>query len=671
VRAREGLVATIDGPMKRVPPIPGSGEGRFSSTDRDRSGAGSVPAKRCDLERLWTVPYGTIPVDPEVPELPPTLAMASSFLPGRFQVLEELSRTDDEILLRARDELLHREVWISRPAQETRASEDRAELARSLRQARALARVQHRGVIRLLDVLETEIGPVLVMEPAAGELLSDMLTRKGRLAPKETRDLAVSVCSALEAVHAAGVVHRGISSSSILLRSDGSPCLVGFVFAKFHGTGQSVFGTTFAYAGQKPLGPGEIAPPAPPYPAPEQILGQPADARSDLFGLGWVLYECLTGAGPYPADLDPDHWNAPTDPRRSAPGVAKCFAETILKCLSPSPAKRFASAREVREAIEREPAASAEHAPDRTARPATKKVAVVAGLALLLLGGGVWWALRAGGAGAAAAEETRGLGAPRTNRNGTSHSDRYEHSRALLIGIGEAYAKHGFPVLPNAERDVATIGERLSTIATTEERWDVELLQGAKATHDGILARLRAIADAAQTNDKVFIYYAGHGIGHDVSERSGWIIPADGLTEDQDPSRKTWVRFDEFGHLFDESQAKHVLVAMDCCYGGRLVASRAGAAAKYSRRLVAEPAKVILSSGRPHEQVSDGVRGENSPFARAFLDVLSRTDIDAVTTSDLYASIERRFVEDDVSHLPVRGTPPGAPLSGEVVFFLK
>jgi hypothetical protein len=256
-------------------------------------------------------------------------------------------------------------------------------------------------------------------------------------------------------------------------------------------------------------------------------------------------------------------------------------------------------------------------------------------------------------------------------RNGKPFSDHYEHSRALLIGIGEAYAKHGFPVLPNAERDVASIADRLKSIATSEERWQIELLQGAKATHDEILARLRAVADEGQENDKVFIYYAGHGIGHEVSERSGWIIPADGLTEQEDASRKTWVRFDEFGHLFDESQAKHVLVAMDCCYGGRLVASRAGSAAKYSRRLVAEPAKVILSSGRPHEQVSDGVRGENSPFARAFLDVLSRTDVDAVTTTDLYGSIERRFVEDDVSHLPVRGTPPGAPLSGEVVFFLK
>ena len=596
--------------------------------------------------------------------------MASSFLPGRFQVLEELSRNDDEILLRARDELLHREVWISRPAQETRASEDRDELARSLRQARALARVQHRGVIRLLDVLETEIGTVLVMEPVAGEPLAERIARTGSLAPTETRELAVSLASALEAVHTAGVVHRGISASSILLRPDGSPCLVGFSFAKFRGTGQSVFGTTFAYAGRR-RGAGEIAPPTPPHPAPEQILGQVADARSDLFGLGWVLYECLAGKAPYPADLDPDRWKAPADPRRFAPEAPKSLTEAILKCLNPSPSKRFASAREMREEIEREILAGKGNSPKRTTSRGTMKAAAASGLALLLLGGGVWWTRRAGVGGAEAAEEARGLGVPRASRYGASYSDRYEHSRALLIGIGEAYAKHGFPVLPNAERDVASIGGRLSSITSSEERWDVELLQGAKATHDEILARLRAIADAAQANDKVFIYYAGHGIGHDVSERSGWIIPSDGLTQEEDPSRKTWVRFDEFGHLFDESQAKHVLVAMDCCYGGRLVSSRAGAAAKYSRRLVAEPAKVILSSGRPHEQVSDGVRGENSPFARAFLDVLSRADVDAVTTTDLYASIERKFVEDDVTHLPVRGTPPGAPLSGEVVFFLK
>jgi serine/threonine protein kinase len=593
--------------------------------------------------------------------------MESSFIPGRFQVLEELSRTDDEIVLRARDELLHREVWISRPAQDARTSEDKAELARSLRQARALARVQHKGVIRLLDVLETEVGPMLVMEPAAGDTLADLIARKNRLTAIETRDLAVSLCSALEAVHAAGVVHRGISTSSILLRTDGSPCITGFVFAKFRGTGQSMFGTTFVYDARR--SPNQAhAPPAPPHPAPEQILGQPADARSDVFGLGWVLYECLTGKSPFPAYLEPDAWKPPTDPRRIVPGVPGDLAETILKCLNPSPAKRVANAREVRESIERLPASVSKEDPARPIRLRRKQLVIGVTLGLLLLAAGAGWILRAGGA---LAEGVRGMSSPRTSRNGATYSDRYERSHALLIGIGEAYAKHGFPVLPNAEHDVSSIAERLKSVRTEEERWDVELLQGASATRDEILARLRAVADEAHANDKVFIYYAGHGIGHDVSDRSGWIIPADGVTEEQDPSRKTWVRFDEFGHLFDESQAKHVLVAMDCCYGGRLVVSRSGEVAKYSRRLVAEPAKVILSSGRPHEQVSDGVRGENSPFARAFLEVLSRTDVDAVTTTDIYGSIERRFLEDEVSHLPVRGTPFGAPLSGEVVFFLR
>jgi hypothetical protein len=110
---------------------------------------------------------------------------------------------------------------------------------------------------------------------------------------------------------------------------------------------------------------------------------------------------------------------------------------------------------------------------------------------------------------------------------------------------------------------------------------------------------------------------------------------------------------------------------MDCCYGGRLVTSRSGTSAAYSRRLVTEPAKIIISSGRPNEQVSDGVRGENSPFARAFLDALSRKDVEAVTTLDIFAGIRSKFLEEEVAHLPVRGNPPGAPQAGEVVFFLK
>lgn len=583
--------------------------------------------------------------------------MADSLLPPRFEALEEIARSDAEILWRARDLLLQREVVISRPTRELGAIQDPADVERSLRQARALARIQHAGIVRLLDVIETSDGPLLVMEPVPGETLADLLAREGKLSPARVAALALELCRGLEAVHAAGVVHRGVSASNIALRADGSPVLTGFVFAKFGAGEARVPGTTFVYATRDA---GAEGPLAPPHPAPEQILGQAADARSDVFGLGWVLYECLTGSSPYPVEIECTAWKEPADPKPASKGLA----DVVLRCLNPKPLKRYATAKEVRAAIEAVPAPAASRRRRLVALPALAALALVAGLA---------WAWRSelrGGEALARGTAPKGLGPPGA-RPEHGYSDRYDRSRALLIGIGETYARNGFPALPNAERDVEAIAARLREIRSENERWDVDVLRGSSASRDEILARLAALSRAAKENDKLFVYYAGHGSRHEVSDKSGWIIPADGQTLEKDPGRRTWVRFDEFAHLFDESLAKHVLVAMDCCYGGRLAVARGAGAAAYGRRLVSEPAKVVITSGRPNEQVSDGVRGENSPFARAFLDALSRTDVEAITSTEIFAGVQARFLEEEVAHLPQRGTPLGSPAGGEVVFFLR
>src|SRR6185295_18457358 len=102
--------------------------------------------------------------------------------------------------------------------------------------------------MRLLDVMETPGGPMLVIEPVEGETLADRFERGGPLAPAEIQALGIRLCDALEAVHAVGVVHRGVSAENIVLRADGTPCLAGFVFAKFGANTHSTMpGTTFVY----------------------------------------------------------------------------------------------------------------------------------------------------------------------------------------------------------------------------------------------------------------------------------------------------------------------------------------------------------------------------------------------------------------------------------------
>src|SRR5689334_5293183 len=164
----------------------------------------------------------------------------------RFQILEELARCETGTLLRARDQLLQREVVLKLPPEGARA-DGGSETERELREARALARVQHRAIVRLLDVLESPAGPVLVLEPTSGESLAERLLREQRLDPAAVRALALELAGALAAVHAIGVVHRGITLDQIVLLADGRPQLGGFGFAKFCGSASLFPGTTFLY----------------------------------------------------------------------------------------------------------------------------------------------------------------------------------------------------------------------------------------------------------------------------------------------------------------------------------------------------------------------------------------------------------------------------------------
>lgn len=609
--------------------------------------------------------------------------MPGTPLPDRFEVLEVLARTESEEFLRARDRLLQREVQISRPsaAQSSPPSPiDAQDLQRSLRQARALARVNHPGVVRLLDVIETEAGPLLVMEPVAGETLAERLSRGGPLDPASVRALGAKLCDALEAVHAVGVVHRGISAGNIVLRSDGSPCLAGFTFAKFGATGQELPGTTFVYSRRSET---SLSPPAvalPPTPAPEQTRGQSADARSDLFGLGWVLYECLTGEEPYPREIDVDHWKTPADPLRRVPDASPELAEAILRSLRTSPLKRFASAAEMRAALAdagAAPPVAASSGPSR--RP--RVLAWSAGVGIALIAG--FFAVRLAGPSAAGGPDStlqagseRGL-APKASPAAGTYSPRYTKSRALLIGIGEVYGEIGFQRLPNAERDIDALAKKLGELKG--EDWEIVTLKGAEATGEAILSRTRELSNSAQRDDKLFVYYAGHGAKHPISNQTGWVIPADAKTAEADPRRLSWVKFTEFSDVFHESSAKHVLVAMDCCYGGLLTTWRGeGSPADgdvhkgaYGEALLTRAAHVVITSGRPFEVVQDGAPGTNSPFARCFLEALSTPDGAPVRAHGIYDRMAETFVEERVGHIPEWYLPRGPNEGGDVVFFPK
>jgi serine/threonine protein kinase len=216
------------------------------------------------------------------------------------------------------------------------------------REAKAIAALNHPNICQLYDV-----GPnYLVMEYVDGP---PVVTRgQGKIAPDEALRLAIQIVSAMEAAHAVGIIHRDLKPANILLTSGGTVKLLDFGLAK-----QSVRrgSTDESTVKLDPTQSGLILG-TPGYMAPEQVEGAAADARSDIFSFGAILYEMLTGARAFPgksaASIIGALLHRDPDPLTPPSGVSAI----ALKCLSKSPAARFQNATELRNALEQASVAS-------------------------------------------------------------------------------------------------------------------------------------------------------------------------------------------------------------------------------------------------------------------------------------------------------------------------
>lgn len=559
---------------------------------------------------------------------------------GRYEVREE-RRIGEREELRARDRTLVREVLLVRSRFDAFAG--RAASERSLREARALAALRHGGIQRLFDVFEESEGPTLVLEPVPGETLSARLAREGKLTPEEVQRLACELAEALAAVHAAGAVHRDVSAENIVLRTDGSACLTGFRLAKPLGLGT---GTTIEYL--RAPEPGiDYSQELPAHPSPEQYAGESASARSDLFALGCVLYQAATGRPPFPPGTG---WSAPTDPRKLAPGISRELASLVLACLARSPVGRPQSATELVRALQASQAPS-----PKVSRGLAPLLGGLVAVAVLTLGAWRLWP-RTSGTGV-----ERGIETPASAAAGASHTVGFSRSRALLIGIGAAYEGSGWNPLPNAVGDVEALADALGN--REGDHWEVRTLLDEAATHDGIRTALEQLGRELGSEDRALIYFAGHGEPHPTSESSGWLIPSDARRDDTGKTR--WLHFDNLGRTMVDTAAKHVLLALDCCYGGRAAELRGGGALAYQELFTTEPARVVLAAGRANQAVADGL-GTHSPFASVLLASLAETER-SFTTSELHGRLQREFLEQGLPQTPVLAHLPGVP-AGEFVF---
>lgn len=270
--------------------------------------------------------------------------MQEPIIAGRYAVRDMLGQGACGTVLEAMDLRLRRLVALKliRRLQEGGSGEDPTRIAA---EARAAARLAHPHIIAVHDAGDGRDFTWIAMDLAIGEPLSALLAREGALAEADAARIGGQLLSALEHAHGRGVVHRDVKPANILLALDGGAGpgevrLGDFGLAQLGAPDQ-------AEAGQM-LG-------TPAWMAPEQVRGEPADHRTDLWAAGVVIYECLTGkrpfAGQMPALLTRILDAEPLPPSQHRPGLDPRWDDVLARALAKSPDARYASAAEMAAAL--------------------------------------------------------------------------------------------------------------------------------------------------------------------------------------------------------------------------------------------------------------------------------------------------------------------------------
>jgi len=278
---------------------------------------------------------------------------------GKYQIVREIARSND-IVWEAVDHELGRRVAIKElnlPEGVTEVQKQER-INRFLREAKAAGRLSHPNIVTIHEVGVENGRHYIVMEYLEGENLRERLQRQGAIPLKEAVDITLQVLAALEHAHRMGVVHRDIKPENIHLLPDGLVKLTDFGIARI------VFEPNITIDGQI-FG-------TPSYMSPEQIEGGEIDARTDIFSVGVVLYEMLTGRKPFTGEsIVTITYNIlhkePTPP----PGVPYGIERVLMRAMAKRPIDRYSSAREMAEDLKRamEPGALVMPAPPPVVAP--------------------------------------------------------------------------------------------------------------------------------------------------------------------------------------------------------------------------------------------------------------------------------------------------------------
>ncbi|WP_422448249.1 Stk1 family PASTA domain-containing Ser/Thr kinase [Thermoanaerobacterium sp. DL9XJH110] len=268
--------------------------------------------------------------------------MIGKILGNRYTILEEIGGGGMAVVYKARCNLLNRVVAIK--VLRSEFSGDEEFVRRFRREAQAAASLSHPNIVSIYDVGQEDGSYYIVMEYVEGKTLKDLIRQEAPMPPVEVVEIGRQICDALECAHKNKIIHRDIKSHNIIITPEGRVKVTDF------GIARAVTGTTITHTGDVF---GSVH-----YFSPEQARGDVVDERSDIYSVGIILYEALTGRLPFdgqtPVAVALKHIQESPEPIsgmiRNFPGALEAI---VTKCLAKSPDERFQSAGELKMALTR------------------------------------------------------------------------------------------------------------------------------------------------------------------------------------------------------------------------------------------------------------------------------------------------------------------------------